>query len=219
MLLDGDKGVVLQRDKCSYAITPRSPCGVMSVALLRRIASVAERFGATLKCTSAQRIAIIGIKEQDIDAAWEMLGEKPASMTGNCVRSVRACPGTQFCKRARQDSLTMGMELDRRYAGRALPGKLKIGVSGCPNQCSENCIKDIGLVGGARGWTLTVGGQGGMSPRLARELTEEELSSERALDVVDRLIQYFEQHGEPDERLSSLIDRVGLKTLRAGVGV
>lgn len=219
MLLDGENGAVLQRDKRTYAIAPHLPCGVASAELLRRIAAVADKFGATLKCTSAQRIAIIGLKEEDIDAAWEMLGGKPAFMIGDRVRSIRVCPGTQFCKRARQDSIAVGMELDRRYAGRELPGKLKMGVSGCPNQCSETCIKDIGLIGGAKGWTIVVGGQGGMSPRLSKELTTDELTTERALDVVDNLINYFQQHGEPSERISSLVDRVGMKALRVAVGV
>lgn len=215
MLHDGEKGVVLQRDRCTYAITPHLPCGLVQPDMLRRIAAVAEKYGATLKCTSAQRIAIIGIKEQDIDAVWaELGGERPAHMAGRTVRSVRACPGRQFCKRALQDSLAVGLELDRLYHGRPLPGKMKIGVSGCANQCSETGIRDIGLVGGRRGWTIVVGGAGGMSPRLARELTEEEVGTERAMQVVDRLIAFYEAHAHQDERLGDLITRIGMPALR-----
>src|SRR5690606_23800377 len=149
--------------------------------------------------TSAQRIAIIGLREEDVDAAWEELGGKPAHMTGSRVRSIRACPGTQFCKRARQDSLAVGLELDRRYASKPLPGKLKIGVSGCGNQCAETCIKDIGLVGGARGWMVWVGGNGGTCPRLAKELTESEVSTERALELVDQVLAWFAANAQPGE--------------------
>ena len=107
MLADGDKGVVLQRDKTTYAVAPHLPCGLVTPAMLRRIADVADKYhAAALKCTSAQRIAIVGIREEDVDAVWGEFGEEPVKghMTGSCVRSVKACPGTQFCKRARQDS-------------------------------------------------------------------------------------------------------------------
>lgn len=218
MLRDGQRGVVLQRDGQSYAITPHLPCGLVEPAMLRKIADVAERFGATLKCTSAQRIAIVGLKEEDVDLAWQMLGgERPGHMSGNTVRSVRACMGTQFCKRGRQDAIGVGMELDRQYYGKPLPGKMKIGVSGCGNQCSETASKDIGLVGGARGWTVLVGGMGGTTPRLGRELTESEISTEEALRFVNAVVSYYETTAREGERLGDLVMRVGWKTFKDAV--
>jgi NAD(P)H-nitrite reductase large subunit len=221
MLQDGHKGVVLQRDRKTYAVAPHLPCGVVSPAMLRKIADVAEKYHvAALKCTSAQRIAIIGLQEADVDAVWKEFGQtRPGHMIGDVVRSVKACPGTQFCKRAWQDSLQVGLELDAKYHGKHLPGKLKIGVSGCPNQCSETAIKDIGLVGGRHGWLVMVGGQGGMNPRLAKELTEEEVPTARALAIVDALVNFFSKNAEPGERMGELIDRVGMGKLRAALEV
>lgn len=220
MLFDGEKGAVLQRDLKTYAITPHLPCGLVDPPMLRRIADVAEQFKAKLKCTSAQRIAIIGLREEQIDDAWKALGgQRPGHMAGNVVRSIRACPGIEFCKRGRQDSLGMGMELDKRYHGMKLPGKLKLGVSGCSNQCAETAIKDIGLVGGVRGWSILIGGSGGSNPRLAKELTESEVSSERALEIVERLIEFFKQTARPDERLGDVLSRLGMPAFRKAAGV
>ncbi len=220
MLQDGDKGAVLQRDGHTYAITPHLPCGLVSSDMLRRIAHVAEKYHATLKCTGAQRIAIIGLREPDIDAAWRHLGgERPAHMTGSCVRSVQACPGTDFCKRARQDSMALGLKLDQLYHGKPLPGKLKIGVAGCGNQCTEITVKDIGLLGGAQGRRIAVGGSAGSYPRLAKDLTDSEVSTEQALDLVAKTIEFFKAHANPGERLGNVISRLGLKTLRQAVGL
>ena len=197
-LADGDRGVVLQRDGRTYAIAPHLPCGVVEPAMLRRIADVAERYGATLKCTGAQRVAIIGLRAEDVDAAWAALGgRREGHMTGARVRSVKACPGTQFCKRARQDSLALGMELDRRYHGRPMPSQTKIGVSGCGNDCSETIIRDIGVIGGARGWRVTIGGSGGTTPRLAKDLTDGEVDTDRALELVERVVTFYESHARP----------------------
>ncbi len=217
MLQDGQKGAVIQRDRKTYAVAPHLPCGVVSPEMLRKIADVAEKYhAAALKCTSAQRIAIVGIQEGDVDHVWKEFGEcRPGHLFGDVVRSVKACPGTQFCKRAWQDSLQVGLELDAKYHGKHLPGKLKIGVSGCPNQCSETCIKDIGLVGGRHGWMILVGGSGGMNPRLAQPLIEEEVPTARALAIVEALINFFNNNAEPGERLSDLVDRLGAAKFRA----
>lgn len=217
MLQDGQRGAVIQRDRKTYAVAPHLPCGLVSPDMLRKIADVADKYKvAALKCTSAQRIAIVGIEEDDVDRVWKEFGEyRPGHMFGDVVRSVKACPGTQFCKRAWQDSLQVGLELDAKYHGKHLPGKLKIGVSGCPNQCSETCIKDIGLIGGRHGWTVVVGGSGGMNPRLAQPLLDEEVPTARALAIVEALINFFSNNAEPGERLADLIDRLTLKKFRA----
>ena len=219
MLQDGQKGVVLQRDRKTYAVAPHLPCGVVSPAMLRKIADVADKFHAQgVKCTSAQRIAIIGLQESDIDNVWAEFGEtRPGHLIGDVVRSVKACPGTQFCKRAWQDSLQLGLELDAKYHCKHVPGKLKLGVSGCPNQCSETCIKDIGLIGGRRGWMIVVGGQGGRNPRLAQELTDDEVPTAHALAIVEALFKFYCDNAEPGERMGDLIDRVTMKTLRAAM--
>ena len=219
MLRDGDRGVVLQRDGKTYAIAPHLPCGLVTAGLLRKLADAAEKYGATLKVTSAERIALVGIKPEDVDAIWAALGEKPGYMVGNRVRSVKACPGTHFCKRARQDSLGVGLELDKRYIARATPGKMKLGVSGCPNQCAETAIKDIGLVGGARGWQVLVGGNGGTCPRLAKTLTDGEVSTERALELVEQIMAFYEKTGQRDERLGETINRVGMPALKKALGL
>lgn len=209
MLQDGEKGVIIQRDKESYAIAPHIPCGVVSPQTLRQIADVAEKYGASaLKITSAQRIAIVGIKEEDVDNAWKDLGMEMGAAVGLCVRSIKACPGTTFCKRGQQDSLALGMELDKRYHGAQLPGKLKMGVSGCTNQCAETGFKDLGFIGMPKGWKVVVGGSGGGIPRISQELTRD-LSTEEALAMADRVVEHFKANARSNQRLGTMIDKMG----------
>jgi NAD(P)H-nitrite reductase large subunit len=86
------------------------------------------------------------------------------------VRSIKICPATHFCKRAQQDAVTLGLELDKRYHGLELPSKFKIGVSGCVNSCAEPAIKDLGIMGMPKGFTVMIGGNAGALPRLADTL-------------------------------------------------
>ncbi len=217
MLQDGEKGVIIQRDKQSYAVAPHIPCGVVQPQTLRKLADVAEKYNAAaLKITSAARIAIVGINEKDVDAIWSELGMSPGFAVGLCVRSVKACPGTTFCKRGIQDSLALGLKLDEKYHGLELPAKLKIGVSGCPNQCAETCIKDIGLVGMPKGWRLLVGGNGGAKPRLSKELAKE-ITAEEAIELVEKIVEYYKDNARPHQRLGSMIEKMGFDEFKAAI--
>jgi NAD(P)H-nitrite reductase large subunit len=217
MLEDGQKGVIIQRDRETYAVAPHIPCGVVTAETLRNIADVADKYDhAALKITSAARIAIVGLKEEDIDGVWEDLHCSPGAAVGLCVRSVKACPGTTFCKRGQQDSLSLGMKFDEKYHGMEVPGKLKFGVSGCPNQCAETCIKDIGLVGLKNGWKVFVGGNGGGKPRLSVEIAKD-LSTEDALILVDKVIEYFKANATGRQRLGAMLEKTGFEEFKAAV--
>lgn len=219
MLEDGDKGAIIQRDKASYAVAPHIPCGMVTPELLRRLADVAEKYdAAALKITSAARIAIIGLKEEEVDAVWEDLQMDAGAAVGICVRSIKACPGTTYCKRGQQDSLAIGMLMDKKYHGMDMPGKMKLGVSGCPNQCAETQLKDIGLVGTAKGWRVLVGGKGGGIARLA-EVIAKDLSTEDAVELVERVLDYYRENAKARERLGKTIDRLGLEHLLESLGL
>lgn len=213
-----EKGAIIQRDKETFAIAPHIAGGIASPELLRKIADVSEKYGAAaIKVTSAQRLAIVGLKEDDLDNIWEELDMKPAAAIGLCVRSVKICPGTTFCKRGQQDSVGLGLKLDEKYHGMQLPSKLKIAVSGCMNSCAENAIKDIGIMGTPKGYTVMVGGSAGLKPRLA-DVIAEELDEEEVLDLVDRIITYYKTHTKK-HRLGRVIDNIGLDTFKAQVGL
>lgn len=213
-----EKGAILQRDKNSYAIAPHIPGGIiLDFNVLRNIVDVAEKYGAqALKLTSAQRIAIVGIEEDKIDDAWEELGMDKGHAVGLCVRSVKICPATHFCKRAQQDAVTLGLEIDKRYHGMTLPSKFKIGVSGCMNSCSESAVKDLGLIGTSKGYTIMIGGNAGIKPRLANVLVEN-VPQEEVLALIDKAVTYYKENGKKNERLGTMIERLGLENIQQAV--
>lgn len=213
-----EKGAIVQRDRETYAIAPHLPGGIVDPATLRKIADVAEKYGAAaLKMTSAQRIAIVGLKEEDLDNAWADLGIKPGAAIGLCVRSVKFCPGTTFCKQGKQDAVSLGLKLDEKYHGMPMPSKLKMAVCGCPNSCAEPAIKDIGIMGTAKGYTLMIGGSAAAVARLA-EVVAKELSEEEVLDAVDKIINYYKSSGTK-KRLGKFIEEMGLENFKTNVGM
>ncbi|MGL5711677.1 MAG: NAD(P)/FAD-dependent oxidoreductase [Paraclostridium sp.] len=210
-----EKGAVLQRDMETYAIAPHIPAGLITSDQLRKLADVADRYNAqAIKVTAAQRIAIVGLKEENIDSAWSDLGMKPGAAIGLCVRSIKTCPGTTFCKKGFKDSVALGLQLDDRYHGVNLPNKLKIGVSGCPNSCSDNHTRDIGLMGTPKGWTVFVGGKGGTIPRLGDRLIMG-VSDDKILDLVDEIVGIYSSNATGKERLGAYIDRIGFDEFKS----
>lgn len=214
-----NKGAVIQRDKETYAIAPHLVGGVVTPQQLRDIADVAERYNAAaLKLTGAQRIAIVGLKEEDIDKAWADLDMKPGAAIGLCVRSVKICPGTTFCKRGLQDAMSIGSKIDDAFHGRDLPNKLKIGVSGCPNACGDSHTRDIGLIGGVKGWMLYIGGKGGVKPRLGDRIAIN-IPDEDLFKLVEKIIEVYDENAEQRERLGNYIDRIGLDEFKNQIGL
>lgn len=198
-----------------YAITPRIPGGFIQPDQLQKYIDVANEFGAVLKLTGSQRIMITNLKAEDVDKAWEMLSMEPAYTVSNRVRSVKICPGTTFCKRAKQDSVHLGMQIERKYLSLEMPSKMKIGVSGCPNSCTESRMKDVGVIGTVDGWNVYAGGSGGAHPRIG-DLIAEVKTEKEALALVDRIIAYYKENAQI-ERMGEFIDRIGLEAFKAAV--
>jgi NAD(P)H-nitrite reductase large subunit len=215
-----EKGAILQRDKQNFAIAPHIPGGIISdVNLLRKLADVAEKYQAqAVKITSAQRIALVGLRKEDLDQIWAELGMVPGAAIGLCVRSVKICPGTDYCRIGMQDAVGVGLKLDEKYHGMQLPFKFKMGVSGCPNNCSESSIKDIGLTGMQKGWRVLAGGfVSGLKPRLA-DVIATGLNNDEALALVDKIVDWYRDQNKP-KRLGRVIDDIGLARFMEELGL
>lgn len=211
MLKLGEKGAIPQNDNETYAIAPHIPCGIVTPDLLRKIADISEKYNAkALKITGATRIAIVGLKEEDIDSVWEELALDKGAAVGLCVRSVRTCPGTTFCKIAKQNAIGMGLKLDEQYHAVELPGKTKMAVSGCKLSCSESWVRDIGLIGEKDGWKIVIGGNVGSVPRIAKELVTG-LDDDAAFAAVGKIVAYYKENAKTNERIGKMIERVGIE--------
>jgi NAD(P)H-nitrite reductase large subunit len=215
-----EKGAILQRDKTSFAIAPHIPGGIITdFDMLRRLADVAEKYHVkAIKLTSAQRLVVVGLQEADLDQVWHELAMTPGSAIGLCVRSVKICPGTDFCRIGLQDAVKVGLALDDKYHGYELPYKFKMGVSGCPNSCAESTAKDIGLVGFKNGWRVYAGGfLSGIKPRLA-DVIADELDDYQAMQLIDKVIGWYIEANKK-KRLGKIIDEVGLEKFKQDLGL
>lgn len=216
---EGPKGAILQRDKETYAIVPRMPMGVLTPEILERLAKVARKYDVRIiKITSGQRIALVGVKPQDVDNAWNDLELEVGPAEGLCVHYVQACPGTETCKFGQGDSLGLAARIEKMYVGKKdfIPAKMKFGISGCKLNCSESFVRDIGAFAAPEGWIVVVGGNSGGRPRIGNVIAEK-LSEEETLELMKRILDFYAKNANKRERLPRFIERIGADEFKKAV--
>jgi NAD(P)H-nitrite reductase large subunit len=215
----GPKGAVLQRDKETYAIVPRIPVGLLTAENLDKFSLVIKKYKIpVVKIVSGQRIALVGIKGDDVEKIWDELSMEPGKATALCVHYVQACPGTAVCRLGLQDSLGLGAELEKLFRGMELPGKVKIGVSGCPMTCGESFVRDIGVQGNKNGWTFIFGGNSGGHPRIGDVLAKD-LTTEQVLELAKKSLEYYRANGKKRERTARFVERIGIEAVKTALGL
>ncbi len=207
----------IQKDG-TFSVIPRIAGGVTTSDQLRRLADVADRYEVPMiKITGGQRIDLLGVRKDDLPAVWRELDMPSGHAYGKSFRTVKTCVGSDFCRFGLGDSTALGIRIEERFAGLESPAKLKLGVAGCPRNCSEALVKDVGLVAveGAR-WEMYVGGAAGAHVRKGDLLCTIDTADEAVLRV-GRFIQYYRENARWLERTYGFMERVGVETVRATV--
>jgi nitrite reductase [NAD(P)H] large subunit len=205
----------IQRDG-TFSVVPRMAGGVTTPDDLRRIADVADKYAIPMvKVTGGQRIDLLGVRKQDLPAVWADLGMPSGYAYGKSMRTVKTCVGTDFCRYGLGDSTKLGIDIETRFSGLESPAKMKLAVAGCPRNCSEAMVKDIGLVAvGEDRWEMYVGGAAGASVRKGDVLATVQGRAE-AIRLTGVFMQYYRENARWLERTYDFVPRVGLAELRA----
>ncbi len=206
----------IQKDG-TYSVVPRIWGGVTNPQELRAIADVAEKYQVpTVKITGGQRIDLLGIKKQDLPKIWGDLnkaGFVSGHAYGKSLRTVKTCVGKEWCRFGTQDSTGLGIKTEKMTWGSWTPAKFKIAVSGCPRNCAEASIKDLGVVCVDSGYEIHVGGNGGIKVRVTDFLCKVETEAE-VLEYTGAFMQLYREEARYLERTAHWIERVGLNYVK-----
>jgi nitrite reductase (NADH) large subunit len=193
---------------------PRIRGGVTSPQELRKIADVAEKYSVRMvKITGSQRIDLLGVNKADLPKIWAELGMPSGQAYSKGVRMVKTCVGTDFCRFGTQNAISTGIELERRLENLYTPHKVKMAVVGCPRNCAEATVKDIGLVGQEGSWQVVAGGAAGKGVRKADLLVTVE-TTEEALEAASLFFQYYRENANYLERTYDFVERIGIEKIR-----
>ncbi|HET6340240.1 MAG TPA: nitrite reductase large subunit NirB [Polyangiales bacterium] len=205
----------IQKDG-TFSVIPEMPGGVTTAAELRRIADVADKYKVPLvKLTGGQRIDLVGVKKDDMPAMWRDLDMPAGSAWGKSYRTCKSCIGTEYCRFGLGDSMGLAIKIERRYRGLDSPGKLKLATAGCPRNCSEALVKDVGAVAVEGGkWEIYVGGAAGSHIRKGDLLCTVD-SHDEVLRMSGRFIQYYRENAKYKERTYAFVERLGIAKIKA----
>ncbi|MDO8597405.1 MAG: nitrite reductase large subunit NirB, partial [Sulfuricaulis sp.] len=199
----------IQKDG-SYSVIPRMYGGVTTPAELRRIAEVAEKYRVpAVKVTGGQRIGLLGVKKESLPDIWRDLDMPSGHAYGKALRTVKTCVGSEWCRFGVQDSTALGIRLEKTFERMWAPHKTKLAVSGCPRNCAEATIKDVGIVGVDSGWEIYIAGNGGIKAEVCEFLVKVG-TQEEVLEFAGAFMQLYREEAHYLDRTVHFVQRVGL---------
>jgi nitrite reductase (NADH) large subunit len=203
----------IQKDG-TFSVVPRMFGGVTTAADLRRIADVVDKYRIpTVKVTGGQRIDLLGVRKEDLPKVWKDLDMPSGHAYAKALRTVKTCVGSEWCRFGVQDSTQMGIDLEKAFWKMYAPHKVKMAVSGCPRNCAESGIKDVGIIGVESGWEIYIGGNGGIKTEVAQFLVKVK-TKEEVLEYVGAFIQLYREEARYLDRTVHYIQRVGLDYIK-----
>jgi nitrite reductase (NADH) large subunit len=199
----------IQKDG-TYSVIPRMWGGETTADELRRIADAADKYKIpTIKVTGGQRIDLLGVKKEDLVNVWKDIGMPSGHAYAKALRTVKTCVGNEWCRMGTQDSTQMGKDLERAMWRMYAPHKVKFAVSGCPRNCAEAGIKDVGIIGVESGWEMYIAGNGGIKTEVAHFFTKLKTADE-VLEYTGAFCELYRLEGWYLERTVHFVNRVGL---------
>ena len=206
----------IQKDG-TYSVVPRIWGGLTSPKELKDIANIAVKYDVpTVKFTGGQRLDMLGVKKEQLEPMWKDLNSK-GFVSGQAyakgLRTVKTCVGNTYCRFGTQDSMNMGVELEKLTWGSWTPHKYKLAVSGCPRNCAEATIKDFGVVGVDSGWEIHIAGNGGIKVRVTDLLCKVE-TDEELIEYTKAFMQFYREDAYYLERTAHWVERVGLEYVK-----
>ncbi len=197
-----------------YSVIPRMWGGETTAAELRRIADAVDKYQIpTVKVTGGQRIDLLGVRKEDLPAVWKDIAMPSGHAYAKALRTVKTCVGSEWCRFGTQDSTQMGKDLERALWRMYAPHKVKLAVSGCPRNCAEAGIKDVGVIGVDSGWEIHVAGNGGIKTEVAQFLVKVKTAVE-VLEYSGAFLQLYREEGWYLERTVHYVHRVGLDVIK-----
>lgn len=185
--------------------------GFLEAKQIHRIKKVVDSMDLKgVRINSAGRLIIENIHADHVNEVIDILGK-----IGDLSRHrVTGCFGKNHCRFGFQDTQKMAASIEKMLVELSdTPSMIKVGISGCKRCCGESYVRDIGLIGTSKGWTLVFGGNAGRKVRCADEIAND-ISSNQVLRVIKQTLNYFTVHGNNKERTARFIERIGIVPLK-----
>ena len=223
------RGWLLNKGTDMFSARIVTVSGKVSAEQMQAIAAAARKYGSgDVTLTSRQSVEVPGVPAASVEAFEAAMAAVGLSVggTGPRVRPVTSCKGT-VCPHGLVDTFALAEKIHRKFYvgwhGVTLPGKFKIGVGGCPNNCAKPNLNDLGVVGavlpgGARGYRITLGGHWGRTGAAGCPAPTVLPDEESVLAFIEKVLDFYRANGQPGERFCKTLERIGFEQALALIG-
>ena len=223
------RGWLLNKGTDAFSARVVTVNGKVSAGQLLTIAAAAQKYGTgEVTFTSRQCVEVLGVPAGKTTAFEAELAAAGLSVggTGPRVRPVTSCKGT-VCTRGLIDTFSLSQKIHKRFYigwhGVTLPGKFKIGVGGCPNNCIKPNLNDVGVMGamlsgGKRGYQITLGGHWGRTGAAGIPVPAILDSEDAVLAFIERTLVFYRDNGQAGERFFKTLARIGFDAALKMIG-
>jgi len=211
----------------TVAIIVNSPGGVLTGKQVRVLAEIVGDDGV-IKNTR-RMTSLLLIPKEKVTAALAQLKAVDLRVASlhKSVRNIVACPGKGFSANSRGDTLGLAKVLDEAFYGTILPWDFKIGISGCPRNCTGVQCHDLGLMAEPRGkYSLWIGGsESGLTPTHGR-LMRKGIPRDKVIPVVRGILETYSAGAEEFEpelgegaraRLYHVLEKTGFERFEQAI--
>ena len=184
------------------------------------VAGLADRFAhGELRVTHSQNLVLAHVARADLLALWEAAAAQGlAEPNVGLATDVITCPGGDYCALANAKSIPLAEAIQRRLGPRIEEiGDLTIKISGCINACGHHHIGHIGILGvdklDEEWYQILIGGRADVKSALGR-LLGRAVPRDETPALVERLVDFYLAHRQPDERFIDAVERIGFEAFR-----
>ena len=196
--------------------------GDISDVQMEAVADIAEEYSfSEIRATHEQNLVLPHVRKDDLYAVWAALKIVDlATANIGLVSDIIACPGLDYCSLANTRSIPIAQRVSERFADLDAQedlGELKIKISGCINACGHHHVGHIGILGvdkkGEEFYQITLGGSGAEDASLG-EIAGRGLSSDRVVDAVEKLVNFYRENRLFNERFLDTYRRLGAEPFK-----
>jgi sulfite reductase beta subunit-like hemoprotein len=222
-------GLYYQLDHTSHMQRIKIPGGLLTADQLDAMAEISDLYGRGIAhVTTRQDIQIHWVPLDRIIDLYERLLAVDITTRGACadsVRNVTGCPYAGVHPDEPFDVTPYVMAIHNYFLfnplNLTLPRKFKIAVEGCPADCAQVPVNDIGLYAkvrdGVRGFAVWAGGGLGAQPFLAQPIADY-VPADDVLIWCEAIVRVQHRHGERKNRsrarMKYVVKRMGLDGFR-----
>jgi len=192
--------------------------GDITADQMRAVADLADEYSVSeIRTTHQQNIVLPHVKKSDLYALYGKLKEvKLAADNIGLITDIICCPGMDFCALATARSIPLSQAIAQRFSDperqRAI-GEMQIKISGCINACGHHHVGHIGILGlekaGVEFYQVKLGGDASENAAVGK-VTGPGFSQEELVDGIERLVDYYLEIREGEERFIDSFNRLGM---------